>query len=53
MANITQSVPNFLGGVSTRPDDLKDVNQVRDIVNGYLDPTFGLIKRNGLLLLKS
>ena len=52
MANITQSVPNFLGGVSTRPDDLKDVNQVRDIVNGYLDPTFGLIKRNGFSFIK-
>ena len=52
MANITQSIPNFLGGVSTRPDDLKDINQVRDIVNGFLDPTFGLIKRNGFAFVK-
>lgn len=47
MANISQQIPNFLGGVSTQPDDQKQVNQVRDIVNGYLDPTFGLVKRNG------
>lgn len=48
MANISQQLPNFLGGVSTQPDDQKQINQVRDIVNGYLDPTFGLVKRNGL-----
>lgn len=48
MANIAQQIPNFLGGVSTQPDDQKQINQVRNIVNGYLDPTFGLVKRNGL-----
>lgn len=47
MANITQQIPSFLGGVSTQPDDQKLPGQVRDIVNGYLDPTFGLVKRNG------
>ena len=47
MANITQQIPDFLGGVSTQPDDQKALGQVRDIVNGYLDPTFGLVKRNG------
>ena len=47
MANIAQQIPNFLGGVSTLPDDQKQDNQVRDIINGYLDPTFGLVKRNG------
>ena len=47
MANITQQIPDFLGGVSTQPDDQKTIGQVRDIVNGYLDPTFGLVKRNG------
>tara|TARA_Y100000401_G_scaffold26903_1_gene19212 strand:+ start:691 stop:2772 length:2082 start_codon:yes stop_codon:yes gene_type:complete len=49
MANITQQIPNFLGGVSTQPDDQKLPGQVRDIVNGYLDPTFGLVKRNGFV----
>ena len=47
MANITQQIPNFLGGVSTQPDDQKQVNQVNEIINGYPDPTFGLIKRPG------
>ena len=47
MANITQQIPNFLGGVSTQPDDQKAPGQVREIINGYLDPTFGLVKRNG------
>ena len=47
MPNITQQIPNFLGGVSTQPDDQKLVNQVTDIINGYPDPTFGLIKRPG------
>ena len=47
MASITQQIPNFLGGVSTQPDPQKEQNQVRGIVNGYLDPTFGLVKRNG------
>tara|TARA_Y100000401_G_scaffold48680_1_gene37853 strand:+ start:1094 stop:3160 length:2067 start_codon:yes stop_codon:yes gene_type:complete len=47
MANITQQIPNFLGGVSTQPDVQKDVNQVKQIINGYPDPTSGLIKRPG------
>jgi hypothetical protein len=47
MANITQQIPNFLGGVSTQPDDQKLPNQVSEIINGYPDPTFGLIKRPG------
>lgn len=47
MANITQQIPDFLGGVSTQPDDQKLPNQVSEIVNGYPDPTFGLIKRPG------
>jgi hypothetical protein len=47
MSNITQQIPDFLGGVSTQPDDQKDVNQVKEIINGYPDPTVGLIKRPG------
>ena len=47
MANITQQIPDFLGGVSTQPDDQKLPNQVSEIINGYPDPTFGLIKRSG------
>ena len=47
MAAITQRVPNYLGGVSKQPDDKKLANQVRECLNGYPDPTFGLTKRPG------
>ena len=47
MPNISQQIPNFLGGVSTIPDDQKIPGQVRDIINGYIVPTFGLVKRPG------
>lgn len=56
MAAVTQSIPNFLGGVSNQPDEKKAPGQVKDILNGYPDPTFGLTKRNGtqyLLTLES
>ena len=47
MAAVTQSIPNFLGGVSSQPDEKKTPGQVNNIINGYPDPTFGLTKRNG------
>ena len=47
MAAVTQSIQNFLGGVSSQPDEKKSPGQVTDIINGYPDPTFGLTKRNG------
>lgn len=47
MATISQRIPNFLGGVSQQVDELKFPGQLRNIVNGYTDPTFGLLKRPG------
>ena len=47
MAAITQRVPNYLGGVSKQSDDKKLPNQVKECLNGYPDPTFGLTKRPG------
>ena len=47
MATVTQRVPNYLGGVSKQTDDKKLANQVRECLNGYPDPTFGLTKRPG------
>ena len=47
MAAITQRVGNYLGGVSRQSDDKKLPNQVRECLNGYPDPTFGLTKRPG------
>ena len=56
MAAVTQSIPSYLGGVSSQPDIKMSPGQVRDIINGYPDPTYGLTKRNGtqfLLTLES
>ena len=48
MPAITQDIPNFLGGVSRQNDDKKLPNQVTECINGYPDPTYGLLKRPGL-----
>lgn len=47
MAAISQRIPNFLGGVSQQIDELKLPGQAREIINGYTEPTFGLLKRPG------
>jgi hypothetical protein len=47
MAAITQQISTFLGGISTQEDIKKSPGQVAEILNGYPDPTFGLVKRNG------
>jgi hypothetical protein len=47
MASVTQRIPNLLGGVSKQPDDKKLLGQVRECINSYPDPTFGLSKRPG------
>ena len=53
MAAVTQRVPNYLGGVSRQSDDKKLPNQVRECLNGYPDPTFGLTKRPGFKWIKN
>ena len=47
MPAVTQRVSNYLGGVSKQSDDKKLPGQVRECLNGYPDPTFGLTKRPG------
>ena len=47
MAAVTQRINNFLGGVSRQPDSKKMPGQVRECLNAYPDPTFGLVKRPG------
>ena len=47
MAAVTQRIDNYLGGVSRQSDDKKMPGQVRECLNGYPDPTFGLTKRPG------
>ena len=48
MVAVTQLVSDFLGGVSKQTDDKKKRGQVKDVLNGYPDPTFGMLKRNGM-----
>ena len=47
MAAVTQTISNYLGGVSNQPDDKKLPGQVSKALNAYPDPTFGLTKRPG------
>ncbi len=48
MTAVTQLIPNFLGGVSRQNDDKKLLGQVTECINGYPDPTYGLLKRPGM-----
>jgi hypothetical protein len=48
MPAVTQLTPNFLGGVSRQNDDKKLPGQVTECINGYPDPTYGLLKRPGM-----
>ena len=53
MPAVTQRIDNYLGGVSRQSDDKKLPGQVRECLNGYPDPTFGLTKRSGLQWIKN
>tara|TARA_Y100001972_G_scaffold104797_1_gene131936 strand:- start:2063 stop:4456 length:2394 start_codon:yes stop_codon:yes gene_type:complete len=53
MTNVTQTIPNYLGGVSKQPDTKKLPGQLVDCINAYPDPTFGLTKRPGFKYLKN
>ena len=48
MPAVTQLTPNFLGGVSRQNDDKKLEGQLTECINGYPDPTYGLLKRPGM-----
>ena len=47
MASITQSIPNYTGGISEQPDERKFPGQVIDCINAIPDATYGLYKRPG------
>ena len=47
MAGITQTIPNYLGGISEQPDQLKIPGQVKGVQNGIPDLVRGLYKRPG------
>ena len=52
MAAITQTIPNYLGGVSAQTDRKKLPGQVRECLNALPDTTFGLMKRPGFKWIK-
>ena len=43
MASITQQIPNYIGGISEQPDELKLPGQVKDLNNAFPDLTYGLM----------
>ena len=47
MPAVTQRIDDYLGGVSRQSDTKKLPGQVKECLNGYPDPTFGLTKRPG------
>jgi hypothetical protein len=47
MTSITQQIPNYVGGISQQPDELKVPGQVRVAKNVLPDVTHGLLKRPG------
>jgi len=53
MASVTQRIPHYLGGVSKQSDIKKFPGQLRECINAYPEPTFGLIKRPGFEFLHS
>ena len=53
MPAISQRIDNYLGGVSRQSDDKKLPGQVKECLNGYPDPTFGLTKRPGFKWIKN
>lgn len=47
MAGISQTIPNYYGGISEQPDQLKNPGQVKEALNVIPDITYGLYKRPG------
>jgi hypothetical protein len=47
MSAVTQTIPNYIFGISQQPDFLKQPGQVVDSINATPDVTAGLVKRPG------
>ena len=47
MTTITQTIPNYNGGISEQPDQLKVPGQVKSVQNAIPDIVYGLYKRPG------
>ena len=51
MTAVTQKIPNFIGGISQQPDELKPEGSLREALNVLPDVTDGLRKRAGSRLI--
>ena len=47
MAAVSQTIQQYLFGVSREPDKNKQPGSVKEAINAYPDTTFGLVKRPG------
>jgi len=47
MSAVSQSYPNYLGGLNEQPDELKKPGQLVEALNVIPDPTIGLSRRPG------
>ena len=50
MAAVSQTIQQYLAGVSREPDKNKQLGSVKEAINAYPDTTFGLVKRPGTYL---
>jgi len=53
MSSITQTIPNYINGISQQPDELKPPGYVTVAKNVLPDVTEGLVKRPGSKLMKT
>ena len=52
MTAVSQSYPNYLGGLNEQPDELKKPGQLNEAMNVMPDPTVGLARRPGFQWIK-
>ena len=52
MSAVSQSYPNYLGGLNEQPDELKKPGQLVQATNVIPDPTIGLTRRPGFKLIE-
>ena len=50
MTAVSQSYPNYLGGLNEQPDELKKPGQLVEALNVIPDPVIGLTRRPGFEL---
>ena len=53
MTAVSQSYPNYLGGLNEQPDELKKPGQLVEATNVIPDPVIGLTRRPGFQLLNT